>query len=231
MKLRESKQLKRTRITRTYNPYSFNLFSKQPVAWMMTMIGMSGGLRFNPNPHSYLPIPRAGSEVDDHGFEWSRLSPAMQKELVRQWKVEIVARLARPESPITSKPRAPKVEGKIAYGSQESLYEQARFYLEVIDHDEMERYDSPVTVLAKTVCNLRNYYAQTKDQTIELIQGRYNKLSRLNWSAEDIALIWDLVEDYVPSLWLQDERYLSKKRSSEVQRELSLSLDPFLEPG
>ena len=220
MKLRESKQKKRTRITRTYDPSAFNMFSQHSVAWMMTMIGMSGGLRFNPNPHSYMPMPRAGSEVDDHGYEWSRLSPAMQKEMVRQWKEEIVARLARPVSPITSKLRAPKPEWKIAHGSQESLYEQARFYLELIDHDEMERFDTPVTVLAKTVCNLRNYYAQTKDQTVDLIRRRYNTLSRISWSEDDIALIWDLVEGFTPSLWLQDERYLSKKRRTELQREL-----------
>jgi hypothetical protein len=216
MKLRESKQSKRTRITRTYDPPSFNLFGKQSVAWMMTIIGMSGGVRLPSSPHTYLPVIKVG----DRYIDWSLLSPALKNGLYTQCKEEILQRFARQSSPLASMPHPPMPTEGIAYGSAKSRYEQARFYIELIDHKEMEKFDKPLIVLAKTVCNLRNYHAQTKDQTIELIQGRYNKLSRINWSAEDIALIWDLVEGYVPSLWLQDERYLSEKRRSELQREL-----------
>lgn len=216
MKLRESKQSKRTRITHTYDPIAFNLFSKQSVAWMMTMVGMSGGLRFNPNPHSYLPVIKVG----DRYIDWNLLSPALKNGLFTQCKEEILRRFARPLPPLESLDQPPLPTKTIAHGSQKTRHEQARFYIELVDHKEMEKFDKPLIVLAKTVCNLRNYYAQTKEETIELIQGRYNKLSRINWSAEDIALIWDLVEGYVPSLWLQDERYLSEKRRSELQREL-----------
>lgn len=185
MKLRESKQAKRTRITRIYDRAPRNPFSKQATAWMLTMIHLEGGFRFPLSAHTYLPVIKVG----DQYIEWSRLSPALRNGLVfTKCKDEIDRRFGRLSRPLAALRKASRPEWEIAYGSEKSLPEQARFYIELIDHKEMEKRDSPTIVLAKTVCNLRNCYARSKEQTIELIQGRYNELSRVNWSAEDIAL-------------------------------------------
>lgn len=219
MRLRESRRLKRTRVT--LSAPSITLFDKYSIAWMMTVIRMSGGIRHQTNPHTYLLVCNADGKAGPPVITWKVLSPAIQAALAEQLKAEILKRFKHLSNPMASLRQSTKAARKVAYGSKKSLHDQARFYLELIDHKEMEAFDTPLIVLAKTVCNLRNYYAQTKDQTIELIRGRYNELSRIHWSAEAIALIWDLVEVYVPSLWLQDERYLSERRRSELQRELN----------
>lgn len=104
-----------------------------------------------------------------------------------------------------------------ATGSKSDLSKQAGHYLLVVDLDEAYLFESPEMTLAKVVCNLRNRFSQNVDQTIELIRSVYNYKMGTNWSKEGIALTWELVKDFTPSLGLVDEDAISKKRMNDLE--------------
>lgn len=161
------------------------LFDKQSVAWLLTLIQMQGGLHQPARHSTYVPIVDVGSKPEGHFLGWNRLSPDMRKGPGTQCKGEILKRFGYRSCPNSS----PKPKGQVAYGSKKSLGNQARFHVETIDHKKMEKHDKPLMVLAITVCNLRNYYDQSKRQTVDLIRNRYNRRCGINWSEEDISLI------------------------------------------
>ena len=86
-------------------------------------------------------------------------------------------------------------------------------------------------ILAKTVCNLRRYYKQNKKQTIRIIVSIYNPISRINWSVEDIGLIWELVEAYTPSLGLKDEQAKAKQQQLDLIREMEYVISQLPKGG
>ena len=217
-KLRKLKPACNNSVPSPSSPHWLHPFDKEPVAWMLTMLRLYGGLWLPSSPSSYSPVTTAAGQ--------------RRRKPVTQSRDEITKRLTSLMNPLAAlrKPATDQVFWKAAYGNSKALHDKADFYLRLIDHKEMELFDNPSIVLAKTVCNLRNYYQQTKAQTVALITTIYNPLCRINWSEEDIELTWDLVEGFTPSLWLQDERYLSRMRAAEVQRELRDLLD-HLTPG
>jgi len=145
---------------------------------------------------------------------------------------EVIRQLCPTDSPdLELKPvRIQTIKWEAAYGTPGVLWKKADYYLRLIDHDAMALWDTPTIVLAKAIANLRNYYVQSKAQTIELITRIYNPLSQIEWSRTDIGLIWELVGGYTPSLWFIDERHLGWKRNTEIQEEIRYLL-ARLTPG
>jgi hypothetical protein len=220
------------RTSSTFAPPSAteSLFDKYSLAWMWTLIHLQGGLKYQGHLSVYLPCFNVGGKPDGHINESKQLSPAMQHGLVTQCKEEILQRFKRLSMPTSFPRKAPAIGWKVAFGSRESLDDQASFYVETIDFEEMKMQHKPIMILAIVICNLRNYYDQTKTKTVDLVSRRYNRRYGTNWSKDDIALIWDLVEGYAPSMWLYDSRYRSKKRSNEIQHEVKEILSR-LTPG
>lgn len=211
-----------------------SLLFAQALLWAVTSLPVSDGLGSDSppdwNPNSPVMIGHSvltGSQ----DLIWLH-DPAGHPRLTTDCKEEITRRFEwLKESPalLRSQPPHPP-QWKHAYGSERSRLEGARYYLGVIDHEQAEYFDPPAIVLAKAICNLRNYYALGKEQTIELIRRFYNPRCRINWSAEDVGLTWDLVERFVPSLWLADDRYLSERRAAAIRLEVGSILDR-LTPG
>ena len=93
-------------------------------------------------------------------------------------------------------------------------------YLRVFDYKEAAGFDSDVAILGKVVCNLRNYYRQSAEQTVELVTGVFNPKAWTPWSPEGIKLAWDLVEGFTPSLGLSDEKAVAKQRAALIEDEV-----------
>lgn len=208
---------------------SESLISAQILACLIALLGVRGGLPIRLPASLSLQSPEVGARSVYDPPHLDQLSQGVHET---QSKDEIVHRLARLDQPLVSHRRNPRgaQPWEKAYGSEKSLHKQAKYHLRSIDHEQMELFDPPVIVLAKTVCNLRNYLARSRAQTIKLIQCVYNPRCGIKWSEEDIGLLWDLIERFVPSLWLTDERHLSPQRTARVQREVRGVLDR-LTPG
>jgi len=104
-----------------------------------------------------------------------------------------------------------------ATGRPETLSRKAAGYLRVFDHQSAVRFDKDVVILAKVICNLRNYYQQDAEQTAELILGVFNSRAGTHWSPEGVKLTWDLVEGFTPLLGLSDEAAVAQRRSADLE--------------
>ena len=82
------------------------------------------------------------------------------------------------------------------------------------------RFDLDTVILAKVICNLRNYYLQSAEQTVELVRSVFNPKSWQVWSPEGVKLAWELVEGYTPSLGLSDEKAVAKQRAALIENEV-----------
>lgn len=67
--------------------------------------------------------------------------------------------------------------------------------------------------LAKVVCNLRNFYHQDAEATVEWIRNHYNEKSGFNWTPEGIRLAWELSEGFTPSLGLEHKDAKAKQKA------------------
>lgn len=112
-----------------------------------------------------------------------------------------------------------------ASGPPEVCLDKAMYYLLfVFDYQEFRELDAPEWILAKVVCNLRNYYLQDQDSTVRLIQKHFNPKSDERWSEEAIRLTWELVEPFTPYLGLADVDAQSKHRVAEIEEEMTYLL-------
>lgn len=109
--------------------------------------------------------------------------------------------------------------------SPDILNQQAAHYLLIFDYRKAAKFSLAVEILAKVVCNLRNYYSQSADQTVRLIQQLFNPKSHVMWSPEGIRLVWELVEPYTPSLGLVDEKAIAKQKAMLVRQEVAYLLE------
>ena len=129
--------------------------------------------------------------------------------------------IAEPESAHGHHRRSSRpVPWVIATGRPETLSRKAAEYLRVFDYKEAAGFDSDVAILGKVVCNLRNYYRQSAEQTVELVTGVFNPKAWTAWSPEGIKLAWDLVEGFTPSLGLSDEKAVAKQRAALIEDEV-----------
>lgn len=99
---------------------------------------------------------------------------------------------------------------------------QAIFYLvHSFDHKAAFERDLPTMIFAKVVCNLRNYYLQDQESTVDLIQTYFNpKCWDEPWSPEAVRLMWEYVEPFTPSLGLADEKARAKQRKRSLEDEV-----------
>lgn len=104
-----------------------------------------------------------------------------------------------------------------ASGTPETHSRKAAQYLRVFDLEQAALFDVDTMILAKVVCNLRNYYQQDADQTVELMTKLFNPRSWVVWSPEGIRLTWDRVECFTPSLGLSDEITVARRRAAELE--------------
>ena len=102
-----------------------------------------------------------------------------------------------------------------------TLFRRAAFYLSSFDYKEAATWDLDTVILARVICNLRNYYQQDADQTVKLITKYFHRHSWEVWSPEAIRLTWELVEPYTPSLGLADEDAQSMRRMAELEDEVA----------
>ena len=118
----------------------------------------------------------------------------------------------------------------IATGRPETLSRKAAEYLRVFDYKEAAQFDPDVAILAKVVCNLRIYYRQSAEQTVELVTGVFNPKAWTAWSPEGIKLAWELVEGFTPSLGINDEMAVSMRRAIDLE-DAVLDLIAYTKPG
>ena len=111
-----------------------------------------------------------------------------------------------------------------------SLLDQASYYLHGFDHEQARLMDPPVVILAKVVCNLRNYYQQDQASTVRLIRDHFNARGRYAWSPEGISLTWEEVKRFTPSLGLADEKAIAKQRLAFLENEV-VDLIAWTKPG
>jgi hypothetical protein len=124
--------------------------------------------------------------------------------------------------------RLPWVE---ATGSPALLSDKATFYvMKVFDYESARKFDEPLMILAKVVCNLRNYFRQGETATVRLVSDYFNPKSDYAWSPEGIRLVWELVEGFSPSLGLADETAQAMHRAAFLQREVIYLLS-HVQPG
>ncbi len=109
---------------------------------------------------------------------------------------------------------------------------QAIFYLlKVFDHRAAYLRDRPTLILAKVVCNLRNYYLQDQESTVDLIQTYFNPKSWDEpWSAEAVRLMWEGVAPFTPALGLLDEKAIAMQKAQFLENEV-VDLIAWTEPG
>jgi hypothetical protein len=139
------------------------------------------------------------------------------------------ANMGRPlvGSPARQETRLPWVQ---ATGTPETQTKKAAHYLLGFDYDKVAETTLDTEILAKVVCNLRNYYMQDADQTVALIAGIFNlKFTEPRhpdpWSPEAIRLTWELVEPYTPSLGLADVRAVAMLRAIHLERVVRLFIE------
>lgn len=112
------------------------------------------------------------------------------------------------------------------------LHGQAIFYLlKAFDHEAAFERDLPTMILAKVVCNLRNYYLQDQENTVNLILDYFNpKCWDEPWSPEAVRLMWECVEPFTPSLGLVDQTAITDQRRAFLENEV-VDLIAWTEPG
>lgn len=107
-----------------------------------------------------------------------------------------------------------------ATGPQALRNEKAAHYLRIFNHEAARIFDQPEMTLAKVVCNLRYFYLQSAEETVNLVRSLFNPRADYRWSQEAIRLTWEMVEGFTPSLGLADEMAKAKKRALELEREV-----------
>lgn len=92
------------------------------------------------------------------------------------------------------------------------------YLVKVFDHEEAFELDLPTMLLAKVVCNLRNYYLQDQESTVKLIQTYFNpKCWDEPWSPEAVRLMWECVEPFTPYLGIVDETAIANQRRALLE--------------
>lgn len=107
---------------------------------------------------------------------------------------------------------------------------KAAQYLRDFDYKQAAIYDLDTVILAKVVCNLRNYYRQSVDETVGLVLNLFNPKSWEIWSEEAVRLTWTFVEGFTPSLGLADEKAIAKRRADLIENE-AVDLIAWTIPG
>jgi len=107
-----------------------------------------------------------------------------------------------------------------ATGTTETRSRKAAAYLRGFDYGSVSKWDLDTVILAKVVCNLRNYYQQDAEQTVELIEHVLHPRVPVVWSVEAIKLAWELVDGFTPSLGLRDLMAVAKQRAAFLEEEV-----------
>jgi hypothetical protein len=109
---------------------------------------------------------------------------------------------------------------------------QAIFYLvHSFDHEAAFERDLPTMLFAKVVCNLRNYYVQDQESTVNLIQTYFNpKCWDEPWSQEAVRLMWEYVEPFTPWLGFVDETGVADQHRAFLENEV-VDLLAWTAPG
>lgn len=111
------------------------------------------------------------------------------------------------------------------------LGQAAHYLVHVFDHDAAFERELPTMTLAKVVCNLRNYYLQDQESTVNLILTYFNpKCMDDPWSPEAVRLMWECVEPYAPYLGIVDEKAIAKQVKRLLENEV-VDLIAWTEPG
>jgi len=118
-----------------------------------------------------------------------------------------------------------------ASGPKDVLSVKAAYYLHIFDHKTAAEHYLDTPILAHVVCNLRNYYQQDVEQTVELITKLFNPKSwEVVWSPEAIRLCWEYVERFTPSLGFDDVDAVAKRRAEDLE-DAVLDLIAYTVPG
>lgn len=117
-------------------------------------------------------------------------------------------------------PRSGRLPWVTATGSKSTLRRKAECYLVALDYKKAAKYDLDTEILAKVVCNLRNYYQQDADETIALISRFFLPKAWDTWTDEAIRMVWELVEDFTPFLGAVDAMAIAKRRAAFMENEV-----------
>lgn len=118
-------------------------------------------------------------------------------------------------------------------GTPEIRQGQAIFYLtKAFDHEAAFRRDLPTLILAKVVCNLRNYFLQDQESTVHLILTYFNpRCWDEPWSPAAVRLMWSCVKSFTPSLGLDRPRAKDRQRARCLQEEVAIFLERTVPGG
>lgn len=104
-----------------------------------------------------------------------------------------------------------------ASGTQELRERQAAYYLRIYNYKNAHLFDQPEFTLVKVVCNLRNYFGISQEETIRLVTSIFNPKSDYFWSRKAVGLVWELVANFNPSLGLSKPAGIAKQHAVEVE--------------
>ncbi len=118
-----------------------------------------------------------------------------------------------------------------ASGPPNVQLDKATYYLtHGIDYKALRVFDKPEVILAKVVCNLRNYFRQSQESTVRLIQKHFNSKSDIQWSEEGIRLVWEQVEPFTPWLGKEDMQAIARQKAAFIENEV-VDLIAWTKPG
>ena len=137
--------------------------------------------------------------------------------------------LAAPSRPRASRRQAPSIRlgsrlrkpWVAATGTPSIRHGKAIFYLvKAFKYKDAWLLDTAEASLAKVVCNLRHYYRQDQEATVELVQKYFNPRSVHDWSPEAIRLTWECVACFTPSLGIRDVKARAKQKAQRLETEV-----------
>lgn len=180
---------------------------RQDLAWLQTLLHLQGGI---------LPPPPSLNEfLFDCREAVDLWSAALDPRRLRE-NSELREHLGRGRNlAVTKRP------WRGARGDAGWRERQATFYLRVFDYENARAFDAPEFTLLKVVCNLRNYFGMSLDQTVEHMTSLFNPRAKVPWSLEGIALAWELVEGITPSLALKDSVASADQKRLELEDEIT----------
>jgi hypothetical protein len=109
----------------------------------------------------------------------------------------------------------------VSTGNAALLKARAEYYLKTFDHLSSYKLGSPGVIFMNVICNLRRYYRQNEQDTIQLMLKYFCNKADLQWMEESIAEVWHLIENITPSKAIYDEKTKAMRRKNDIEDDVS----------
>lgn len=117
-------------------------------------------------------------------------------------------------------PRSTRLPWAKSTGSHATRLEKARYYLRSFEYESVAEHALDTDIFVSVVCNLRNYYRLTREETIKLMAEVFNPISWEVWSSDAVTTAWELVEGFTPTLGASDPKTEAMRRAALIENEV-----------